>query len=105
MSTLKLLKDCKRGKAGQTVTVPFLEARDLVKAGVAERHGTVATPTETKSASPPPERAALEVANKRIKELESENTTLKEEVAAFERENKELTDKLAAATKPQPPKP
>jgi seryl-tRNA synthetase len=113
MSTLRLTKDHKKyGKAGTVATVPFIEARDLVKDGVAERWNG------GKGNAPPEAPATVsmktyEEAGKKIAALEAENKELtaecdrleaaaKKDAAAVEKlkaENKQLADELAALKK------
>lgn len=106
MSTLRLLKDdAKYGKKGQTVTVPFLQARDLVAAGVAERPGQSAGNGKpegepTVAAKKLDEaKAVIAAAEKRIKELEAENAELSAENDKLEAEKRKLTADAEAAKK------
>lgn len=113
MSTLRLTKDHpKYGKKGTVATVPFLEARDLVAGGDAERwnggkgQATAEAPATVST-------AAFEKAGRRIADLEQQRAAVAEErdelAAAGKRlgeqaeklraENKRLTDELAALKK------
>lgn len=105
MSTLRLLTNTKHGKKGDTVTVPFLEARDLVAAGVAERPGDAGRPEAPTTVS----TETYEKAGKRVKEVEAELAAVAEErdelaaagkrlgerVSKLEAENKALSEQVA----------
>lgn len=79
MSTLVLKQDhAKFGKKGARVTVSFLEGRDLVAAGLAERwNGGKAAPAE---APPSVSMETYEKAGRRIVELESQVKALQAEI-------------------------
>lgn len=112
MSTLVLTKDHpKHGKKGSRISAPFLEARDLVAAGLAERwNGGLPAPAEAPATV---SQEAYEKAGKRIGELEEQVKRLQTEAAASaaeagkataraekaETEVKSLTEQLAAARK------
>jgi FtsZ-binding cell division protein ZapB len=113
MSTLKLTKEHKKyGKAGTIATVPFIEARELVKAGVAERYNGGQGP----GAPEPPASVSMkkfEEAGKKItlleaecKELADENRRLEaaakkdgEAIEKLRAENERLAEELATIKK------
>lgn len=114
MSSLKLLKDHpKHGKKGTVATkVPFLEAKDLVAAGAAERwnggRGEIAPESPTTVGMAVYE-AALKKANDceakckelsdEIAEWEKDAKKAAEEIAGLKAENKKLTEQLAVHQK------
>lgn len=95
MSTLVLLKDhAKYGKAGTVATVPFLESRELIAAGGAERWngGRRSAPSASteSDASPTEQSSAL----RRIEQLEKDCADMKAENEALKTENAELKELL-----------
>lgn len=131
MSTVRLIKDDQRhGKKGDVVTVPFLEARDLVQWGIAERPGDAAKagaphpgaapgpgsslvqPADTDHQKLADEHKRLTAGHRELSDRlrQSEDVAAKsaEQVAKLSAENKKLaeqvkhlTDELAKASQPK----
>lgn len=94
MSTVKLLKDDGKDKAGAVVSRPFGLAKLLVKDGKAEfPQAPVAKPTKPAVEMVP--KADLDAAEKMVKELEAE-------CDALSIENKKLAKELADEKAKQP---
>lgn len=92
MSTVKLKQTHKGlGAAGETVSVPFLKAREMVKAGVAEYPPQAPTPGAP--AAEDGVRGELAAARKRVQEQA-------EEIRKLRAENAELKQLLDADAGP-----
>lgn len=97
MSVVTLLKDHKGKKAGAVIpNVPFLEAKDLVAAGIAVRTNQPAAkplpPNEGDAVAALNERVGVQAAE--IERLKADGVTLS---AALEKANKAGGDKTLAA--------
>lgn len=99
MSVVRLLKDHpKYGRAGTVADrVPFLEARDLVAAGAAERPGEkAAEPKPAPVAAPVPDgafaelKAAYDALRAEFAALRTELAALKADHEALKKENADL---------------
>lgn len=110
MSVVRLLKDHpKYGRAGSVADrVPFLEARDLVAAGLAERPGEKTVEPKPEAKAEPKKddgavaelKAAYDALKKEIAALRAEVAELKVANDELKKENAELLALLEADGKP-----
>jgi len=113
MSTVILKQDHAGKKKGESVSMPFVRAREAVKAGIAEypqpaqgKPGLVELKPSDATVPKPfhdevcrRHKLDLDQSAQRVKFLEDEVKRLADEVKKAADENKVLADKLAAANK------
>lgn len=100
MSALKLLKNHKGDKAGAIVTRPFMEARELVANGIAERLNRGGG-EKAAVGTAPDQQSKLDAANRRADAAEAEVKRLTAEVAEL-KELLEAEPKTESKADPKP---